>query len=107
VPIQPTILEQAPSLEKFRARNQVYFEIDARVGVRGDKTNWMFLCLFDRKASRFYVWVSHAMSIEKLSKSSLLNLVSFAQKMLNASSLNFILPRDHPQKRKLKVFKYL
>lgn len=101
VPTQPTVLEQTPSLEKFRARNQVYFEIDARVGVRGERTNWMFTCLFDRKNSRFYVWLSQAMSIDKLSKSSLLNIVSFAQKMLNANSLIFILPRDHPQKRKV------
>ena len=104
IPTQPTILEIGPSLEKIKARNQIYFEIDARVGIRGEKTNWMFTCLFDRKNSRFYVWLSQAMSIDKLSKSSLLNIVSFAQKMLNANSLIFILPRDHPQKCILKEF---
>jgi len=38
------------------------------------------------------------MTTDKLSKSSLLNIVSFARKMLTAKSLVFILPRDHPLK---------
>ena len=40
------------------------------------------------------------MTVDKLTKSSVLNIVSFAEKMLGAKKLIFVLPRDHAQKGK-------
>ena len=58
--------------------NQVYVELEAKVGIRGNMRNWVFPCLIDRKASRFYLWVSEQMTVEKLKKSSLMNIIHFA-----------------------------
>jgi hypothetical protein len=58
--------------------NQVYVELEAKDGISGNLRNWLFPCLIDRKTSRLYLWLGVQMTIDKLKKSSLMNIIYFA-----------------------------
>ena len=81
------------------------YEIDSRMGLNGCKCHWVFPCLMEEQSQRFFVMLGEA-SIDKLTKSTFLNLVDFAEKA-SAIELVLVLTRDHPQKGNFIFFKTL
>lgn len=75
------------------------FELDSRVGLNGSQSHWSFPCLQDEASKNFFVFLGD-LSIDKLTKTTFLNLVNFAEKA-NAQKLILIQDRDHKQKGKL------
>jgi len=81
-------------------------EFDSRVGLNCSQIHSTFQCLLDSGNKRFYVWLGD-MTIDKLTKSSFLNLANFAEERF-ASKMILILNRDHFQKNEFKrLFKVL
>jgi hypothetical protein len=54
------------------------FEIDSRIGLNGSQCHWRVPSMYDKDSQRFYVWLGDV-SIDKVTKSTFLNIVSFAQ----------------------------
>jgi len=87
--------------DRFRA-----VEFDSRIGLNCAQIHSTFQCLLDSGNKRFYVWLGD-MNIDKLTKSSFLNLANYAEEKL-ASKMILILTRDHLQKHEFKrLFKVL
>ena len=70
------------------------FELDSRVGLNGSHHFQSFACLFDEQNLRFFVMLGET-SIDKFTKSTYMNFVSFAEKH-GAASIVLVLDRDHP-----------
>jgi hypothetical protein len=70
------------------------YEFDSRVGLNGQQCLWKFPCLFETTEQRFFVWMGDV-TIDKFTKSTFMNLVSFAEKA-GAKSLILVQTRDHP-----------
>jgi len=91
-------------LEMFKNTSAKQINIDSKVGLNGGQTNWSFPCMNDEASKRFYVWLGD-LNIDKFTKSTLLNLVDFAEKA-GCNKLFLVIDRDHPQKDQFqKVFK--
>lgn len=69
------------------------YEIDSRVGLNGSKSLECFTCLMETESKRFYVWLGD-ITIDKFTKTTFLNIVSFAEKA-GASSMIVVQNRDH------------
>ena len=80
----------------FKTSNAKQINIDSKVGLNGAQTNWSFPCMHDEDSKRFFVWLGD-LHIEKFTKSTLLNLVDFAEKA-GCSKMVLVMDRDHPQK---------
>lgn len=80
------------------------FELDSRVGLNGSQSHWSFPCLQDDASKNFFVFLGD-LSIDKLTKTTFLNLVNFAEKA-NAQKLILIQDRDHRQKGKCHALSY-
>jgi len=85
-------------LEMFKNTSAKQINIDSKVGLNGGQTNWSFPCMNDEASKRFYVWLGD-LNIDKFTKSTLLNLVDFAEKA-GCNKLFLVMDRDHPQKGK-------
>lgn len=75
------------------------FDIDSRAGLNGSQTHWSYPCMQDEESSRFFIWLGDV-SIDKFTKTTFLNLVSFAEKA-GSSNMILVMDRDHPQKGKI------
>jgi len=81
-------------------------EFDSRIGLNCSQIHFTFQCLLDASNKRFYVWLGD-MTIDKLTKSSFLNLANFAEEK-SAQKMILILNREHHQKNEFKrLFKVL
>jgi len=74
------------------------YELDSRTGLNGSKCLESFPCMMDEEHNNFYVWLGD-ITIDKLTKTTFLNIVSFAEKA-GASALILIQNRNHAQKCK-------
>lgn len=77
-------------------------DIDSKVGLNGSQTHWSFPCMHDEESQRFYVWLGDV-SIEKFTKTTLMNLVSFAEKA-GSTKMILVMDREHPQKGKIHCY---
>jgi len=68
-------------------------EFDSRIGLNCSQIHSTFQCLLDSGNKRFYVWLGD-MNIDKLTKSSFLNLANYAEERF-ASKMILILTREH------------
>ena len=71
-------------------------DIDSRIGLNGSQSHQTYSCMQDEESGRFYVWLGDV-SIEKFTKTTLMNLVSFAEKA-GSNKLVLVMDRNHPQK---------
>ena len=76
------------ALFKINATGSKQFELDSRVGLNGQQTCWSFPCVYDEQRSKFFVWLGD-LTIEKFTKTTFLNLASFAEKT-GASEMIFV-----------------
>lgn len=70
---------QLTSILKVKAGMHKLYDIDSRVGLNGSRSLWSFNCLQDEESQRFFVWLGE-LPIDKFTKTTFLNLVSFAEK---------------------------
>lgn len=82
----------------FRVKDEhtKMFDLDSRVGLNGSQSNWAFSAVLDDASKRFYIWLGDA-GIDKITKSTFLNMVNFAEKQ-SAKQVVLVMYRDHPQK---------
>lgn len=69
------------------------YQIKSKIGLKGSLTFQYYSCIVDNKMHRLYVWLGET-PIEKFTKSTLLNFVSFAEKV-EATAIIFIQNRNH------------
>lgn len=74
----------------------IAYEFDSRIGLNGSQVHCTFPCLLDQENKRFYVWLGD-ITIDKLTKSTFLNIADFAENK-GAQSMVFVQLRDHVQK---------
>lgn len=72
------------------------FDIDSRAGLNGSQAHWSFPCMHDEEFARFYIYLGDV-SINMFTKTTFLNLVSFAEKS-ESKELILVMDRDHHQK---------
>jgi len=77
--------EQMTSVIKVKEGRFRMYELDSRVGLQGCKSLVSFDCLMETESKRFFVWLGDV-TIDKFTKSTFLNIVSFAEKA-GASSM--------------------
>lgn len=90
------VLDQQTSMQgllKIGVSSLEYFEIESRTGLTGQKINWIFPCFSNQVSKSFFVLLREGVTIDKITRSTYLNLVRFAQKRTNARTLVFIMPR--------------
>jgi len=76
------------------------YDFDSRVGLNCSQIHCTFNCLLDEANQRFYVWMGD-ITVDKLTKSTFLNLANFADKN-GATKMILIQNRDHCQKDEFK-----
>ena len=78
-PIHDSVDECARLQHLFRVSNDdmEQFELDSKMGLNGSLDYWSFPCLLDKPSKRFYVWFGET-TIDKFTKTTFLNIVSFA-----------------------------
>ena len=81
------------------------YEIDSRVGLNGQTSNWSFPCMLDEDRKNFIVWLGDV-CIDKFTKTTFMNLVNFAEKS-GCAKMILVQNRDHAQKGRFKVFHQL
>ena len=86
----------AKLLSMVKVQNDQFklFELDCRVGLNAAHHFESYACLIEEQKHRFYVYLGD-ISIDKFTKSTYLNIVSFAEKH-GANSIVLILDREHP-----------
>jgi hypothetical protein len=75
-------------------------EFDSKVGLNGQQSLWSFPCILDEEKMNFFVWLGDV-TLDKFTKSTFLNLVSFAEKE-GAVKMILVQNRDHVQKDQFK-----
>lgn len=85
-------------LNMIKVENDAFklFELDSMVGLNASHHFQSFTCLFEEDKKRFFVLLGD-ITIDKFTKSTYLNLVSFAEKQ-GANSMVLIQNRDHSQR---------
>ncbi len=99
-----TPIDQSSKLRqmfKVSEKGTKLIDIDSKVGLNGSHTHWSFPCMHDEESQRFYVWLGDV-SIEKFTKTTLMNLVSFAEKA-GSTKMVLVMDREHPQKGKIEI----
>eukprot|EP00347_Sterkiella_histriomuscorum_P004384 403360666 len=91
---------QLTSILKVKAGMHKLYDIDSRVGLNGSRSLWSFNCLQDEESKCFFVLLGD-LSLEKFTKTTFLNLVSFAEKT-GSKQLILIQNRDHQQKEQFQ-----
>lgn len=80
------------------------YRMEARSGLQGARSHWVFECIsLQGFSSRntFVVWIGEEdFTADKLTRSCVVNIASFARKMAKASELILVLPTDHNSKGK-------
>ena len=72
------------------------YEFEARTGLNGQISLWVFPCILDQVKEKFYIWMDEV-TIDKFTKSTFMNVAGFAEEN-GAKELVLVQKRDHPQK---------